>query len=335
MFSWSGVDKILNLGNLLMSNLATVESFREIGSAVNFMAYYSCMQTEQIPNISLSNGSFVGATSFFIAIVVSGMSYPFLVTVGITPYLSGIITAGIFIGVAGFRVLNQYERGVILTLGKYSGTKDPGLRWILIGIQKMTIVDLRTKVVDVPDQDCITKDNVSLNVNAVLYYMIDSAEKTVLEVENYSRAVSQLAQTTMRDVVGEVTLDDLLTQRDTISSRIKDIVDKVSDKWGIKVESVDLKHIELPENMKRTMGKEAEAERERRAVIIKAEGEKTAAENLSLAAKILSGSSGALHLRTLHSINDVSSDQSNTIIFTLPVEMLKAFQNISEKGEEK
>lgn len=275
-------------------------------------------------------GSFAGFLALTVAIIISVFLYPFLLVMGLDPYFSGVLTAGVFVVVAGLRILNQYERGVILTLGKYSGIKEPGLRWVLIGVQKMIIVDLRTKVVDVPDQDCITKDNVSLNVNAVLYYMISSAEKAVLEVESFDRAVSQLAQTTMRDVVGEVTLDDLLTQRDIISSRIKDIVDKVSDKWGINVESVDLKHIELPENMKRTMGKEAEAERERRAVIIKAEGERTAAENLSEAAKILSGSDGALHLRTLHSINDVSSDQSNTIIFAMPIEVLKAFQKISE-----
>ena len=276
-------------------------------------------------------GSFAGFLSLTVAVVVSVFLYPFLLVAGFDAYFAGVLTAGVFVVIAGVRILNQYERGVILTLGKFSGIKEPGLRWILVGVQKIIIVDLRTKVVDVPDQDCITKDNVSLNVNAVLYYMISSADKAVLEVESFDRAVSQLAQTTMRDVVGEVTLDDLLTQRDTISSRIKDIVDKVSDKWGINVESVDLKHIELPENMKRTMGKEAEAERERRAVIIKADGERTAAKNLSEAAQILSGSDGALHLRTLHSINDVSSDQSNTIIFAMPIEVLKAFQKIANK----
>ena len=194
----------------------------------------------------------------------------------------------------------------------------------------MIRVDLRVKVVDVPDQDCITKDNVSLNVNAVLYYSISSAEKAVLEIENFAWATSQLAQTTMRDIVGEITLDSLLTQREEISAKIKIIVDKASDEWGVKVQSVDLKHIELPDNMKRTIGKEAEAERERRAVIIKAEGEKIASQNLAQAAKVLSESAGALHLRTLHAINDVSSDQSNTIIFTLPIELLKAFQRIGQ-----
>jgi len=230
----------------------------------------------------------------------------------------------------GLRVINQYDRGVVLTLGRYTGTRNPGLTWIFIGIQRMIKIDLRVKVVDVPDQDCMTKDNVSVNVNAVLYYMISSAEKAILEVESFSIAVSQLAQTTMRDVVGEVTLDELLSKRDQISARIQEIVDKASDPWGVKVQSVDLKHIELPADMKRTMGKEAEAERERRAVIIKAEGEKVAAENLARAAKVLSLSPGSLHLRTLHSLNDLSSDQSNTVVFAIPLEVLRAFEGINK-----
>ena len=245
----------------------------------------------------------------------------------------GLIPAG-FVGfiLIGLRVINEYERGIVLTLGRYTGTRGPGLRWICIGIQQMTIVDTRVKVVDVPDQDCITKDNVSLNVNAVLYYSISSAEKSVLQIENFARATSQLAQTTMRDVVGEVTLDSLLTQRDEISAKIQVIVDKASDEWGVKVQSVDLKHVELPNDMKRTIAKEAEAERERRSVIIKAEGEKIAAQNLADAAKMLTQSEGSLHLRTLHALNDISSDKSNTIVFTLPMELLRTFQRITENG---
>lgn len=235
--------------------------------------------------------------------------------------------------IGGLRVINQYERAVILTLGKYTGTREPGLRWIFLGIQKLIMVDLRVKVVDVPDQDCMTKDNVSVNVNAVLYYLISNAEHAVLKVENFANAVSQLAQTTMRDVVGEATLDELLTNRDQISSRIQEIVDKASDPWGVKVQSVDLKHIELPSDMKRTMGKEAEAEREKRAVIIKADGEKIASENLAQAAKVLGQSSGALHLRTLHALNDLSSDKSNTVIFAVPLEILRAFERMGGNGK--
>ncbi|MBC8465360.1 MAG: slipin family protein [Parcubacteria group bacterium] len=246
-------------------------------------------------------------------------------------WIIGIIVAIFLLG--GLRVVNQYERGVMLTLGKYTGTKSPGLRWIFLGIQRMIKVDMRVKVVDVPNQDCMTKDNVSVNVNAVLYYLLNSAEKAVLEVEHFEYAVSQLAQTTMRDVVGEVTLDELLSSRDRVSNRIQEIVDKASDPWGIKVNSVDLKHIELPTDMKRTMSKEAEAERERRAVIIKAEGEKVASENLAEAARMLASSTGALHLRTLHSINDISSDQSNTVVFAVPLEILRAFEKMSGDRE--
>jgi len=177
----------------------------------------------------------------------------------------------------------------------------------------------------------MTRDNVSVNVSAVIYYQLSAADKAVLEVESFAYAVSQLAQTTMRDVVGAVTLDELLGQRDEISRRIQEIVDQVTDAWGVKVNSVDLKHIELPADMKRTMGKEAEAERERRAVIIQSEGEKIAAENLAHAAGTLATSPGALHLRTLHSINDLSSDQSNTVIFAIPLEILRAIEGFSKK----
>ena len=243
--------------------------------------------------------------------------------------LAAILTAFLLYGL---HIINQYENGVVLTFGKYTGMRQPGLRWVFPGVQQMTVIDMRIKVVDVPDQDCITKDNVSINVNAVLYFYIESAEKAVLQVENFARATSQLAQTTMRDVVGEVTLDELLTKRDEVSQRIQKIVDVASDKWGVKVQSVDLKHIELPADMKRTLAKEAEAERERRAVIIKAEGEKIASKNLAEAASILTASEGSLHLRTLHSLNDLSSDQSNTVIFAIPVEVLKAFQAVANKG---
>jgi len=231
----------------------------------------------------------------------------------------------------GLQVIDQYERGVVLTLGRYSGLKQPGLNWILLGFQRIIKVDIRIKVIDVPNQDCMTRDNVSVNVSAVIYYQLSAADKAVLEVENFAYAVSQLAQTTMRDVVGAVTLDELLGQRDEISRRIQEIVDQVTDDWGVKVNSVDLKHIELPADMKRTMGKEAEAERERRAVIIQSEGEKIAAENLSHAAGILAQSPGALHLRTLHSINDISSDQSNTVIFAIPLEVLRAVEGLAPK----
>jgi|TARA_Y100000034_G_C6896819_1_gene413655 regulator of protease activity HflC (stomatin/prohibitin superfamily) len=227
----------------------------------------------------------------------------------------------------GLRVVKEYQRGVKFTLGRYAGIMNPGLRIVWPVIQSWNRVDIRVKAVDVPDQDCITRDNVSLKVNAVLYYKISSSEKAILEVEEFDYAVSQLAQTTMRDVVGEVSLDELLSKRDSISRRIREIVDKATDPWGIKVESVELKHVELPEQLKRTIGKEAEAEREKRAVIIKAQGEVIASENMAKAAKTLSSAEGALHLRTLQSLNDLSSDQSNTVVLGLPLEILRSFEN--------
>ncbi len=232
---------------------------------------------------------------------------------------------------ASIKVVNEYQRGVKFTFGKYSGIMRPGWRLVIPIFQSWQRVDMRVKAIDVPEQDAITKDNVSLNVNAVLYYKVDDAKPAILEVEHFHYAVSQLAQTTMRDVVGEVTLDELLAKRDAISNRIQIIVDKATDPWGIKVKSVDLKHIELPKEMKRTIAKEAEAERERRAVIIKAEGEVKAATNMAKAAKMLSSSTGALHLRTLQSMNDISSDQSNTIVFAVPLEILKAFEGYKKK----
>ena len=231
---------------------------------------------------------------------------------------------------ASLRQINQYERGVLFTMGRYVKTKEPGWRIVWPIFQSMKKVDIRVKAVDVPDQEAITKDNISVKVNAVIYYKISDAAKAVIEVQDFYYAVSQLAQTTMRNAVGEVDLDKLLSSRDEVSERIKLVVDKASDPWGIKVESVELKDINLPEDMKRVIGKQAEAEREKRAVIIKAEGEVIAADNMAKAAAILSSSQGALHLRTLQTINDVSSDQSNTLVFAVPLEVLRAFEGVKK-----
>ncbi len=182
-----------------------------------------------------------------------------------------------------------------------------------------------------PNQEAITKDNISIRINAVIYYKINDAAKSIIEVENFYFAVSQLAQTTMRNAVGEVELDELLRNRDDVAAKIKVIVDKASDPWGVLVETVELKDIGLPEDMKRTMAKAAEAEREKRAVIITSEGEVAAAENMKKAAKTLSEAPGALHLRTLQSINDISSDKSNTTIWMVPVEALRALEAIAHK----
>lgn len=240
-----------------------------------------------------------------------------------------IVLVAVAILVAVLRQVNQYERGVKFTLGKFTSIAEPGWRLIIPVFQSMVKVDMRTKAVDVPDQKAITRDNISVTVNAVIYYKVADSGKAVIEVENFRYAISQLAQTTMRNIVGAVSLDELLAEREKISDRIRDIVDKTSDAWGIKVENVELKDVSLPADMERTIAKQAEAERERRAVIIKAEGEVASAENMAKAAAILASSTGALHLRTLQSINDISSDQSNTVVFAVPLEILRAFEKMS------
>lgn len=245
--------------------------------------------------------------------------------------ISFLLFIVIIIVLISIRQINQYQRGVKFTLGKYTSTISPGWRLVFPIIQTMKKVDIRVKAVDVPDQEAITKDNISARINAVIYYKVSDAAKATIEVENFYYAVSQLAQTTMRNVVGEMDLDELLSNRETASKKIKDIVDHLTDPWGIAVENVELKDITLPEDMKRTIAKQAEAERERRAVVIKAEGEIQAAENLKKAADMLSSSPGALHLRTLSTLNDLSSDQSNTVIFAIPVEVLRAFDAVSGK----
>lgn len=242
----------------------------------------------------------------------------------IAPWVLGLLLISI-------RQVNQYERGVKLTLGRFSGLVNPGWRLVFPVFQSMKKVDIRVKAVDVPDQEAITHDNVSCRINAVIYYKVVDAGKAILEVENFWNAVSQLAQTTMRNVVGQLSLDELLSQRDQASVRIRDIVEKDAASWGLDILNVELKDIKLPDDMVRTIGKQAEAERERRAVIISSEGEVAAAENLSKAAAILSANPAALHLRTLNSINDISSDQSNTVVFTLPLEILRAFEQMMKK----
>ncbi|MBU1199775.1 MAG: slipin family protein [Nanoarchaeota archaeon] len=246
-----------------------------------------------------------------------------------------VIGVIVLIILSSLKVVKEYERGVRFLLGKFSGVMKPGLRMILPVIHSWQRVDIRVKAVDVPDQECITKDNITVGINAVIYYKVSEAKKAVIEVEQFQWAVSQIAQTTMRNIVGEVELDQLLSERDEISKKIQLIVDKATDPWGIKVDNVDLKDITLPQEMKRVIGKQAEAEREKRAVIIKAQGEVMAASNMAKAANTLSAAPGALHLRTLQTINDLSSDQSNTIIFALPVEVLRAFEAVGMKLNKK
>lgn len=229
------------------------------------------------------------------------------------------------------RQIDQYERGVVFTMGKFKRIWMPGWHVIIPVFQSLKKVDIRVKAVDVPDQEAITKDNIPVRINAVIYYRINDAAKAINEVENYFNAVSQMAQTTMRNAVGEVKLDELLSNKQGVSESIQKVVDRVSDAWGVDVQSVELKDIILPENLKRTIAKVAEADRERQAVIIASEGEMAAAANVAKAAETLAKSPGALHLRTLQSINDISSDQSNTTIWMVPIEALRAIEAITQK----
>lgn len=244
--------------------------------------------------------------------------------------IGGII---LFILLCSVRQVTEYERGVKFTCGRFSKIMNPGWNIVIPIFQSYRKVDIRTKAVDVPEQDAITKDNVSIRINAVIYYKVFDASKAVIAVERYQYAVSQLAQTTMRNAVGAVSLDELLSEREKISTEICKVIDAATDPWGIKVENVELKDVKLPEEMQRVIAKVAEAEREKAAVITKAMGEKEAADNLASAATIMSSAPGALHLRTLATLNDLSSDQSNTIIFAIPIEVLSALQGKADAAK--
>lgn len=238
-----------------------------------------------------------------------------------------IIGVVVVILLASIKQIDEYERGVKFSRGKFSKIMNPGWNLVLPIFESYKKVDIRTKAVDVPEQEAITKDNVSVRINAVIYFKVFDASKAILAVENFRYAVSQLAQTTMRNAVGAVSLDELLSEREKISTEICNVIDEATDPWGIKVENVELKDISLPEEMKRVIAKAAEAEREKMAVITKAKGEVEASQNLAKAAEIMATTPGALHLRTLATLNDISSDQSNTIIFAVPIEVLRAFEN--------
>lgn len=229
------------------------------------------------------------------------------------------------------RQVNQYERGVKFMLGKFTKIAEPGWRLVLPIIQSMQKVDIRVRALDVPDQESLTKDNIPIRINAVIYFRVVDASRAVLAVENFLYATSQLAQTTMRNAVGEVTLDHLLSNKEEISNRIQQIVDKMTDEWGIDVQNVELKDIILPESLKRVIARAAEAEREKKAVIIASEGEVASAENLAKAAAMLAEAPGALHLRTLASINDISQSPSNTTVWMVPLEVLRAVEGLKEK----
>lgn len=254
--------------------------------------------------------------------------------------LGGIIFSWLFlmafaIIVSGLRIINQYERGVVLTLGKYTGTRHPGLTWILIGIQSMTKVDMRITTVDVPQQEVITKDNVPVGINAVVYFQVHSAEHAILNIKDFTLAVSQYAQAALRDVIGSIELDPLLSERDQIAEEIQSIVAKATAPWGVHVTDIKIQDIELPADMKRIMAKQAESERERRAAIIRAEGEASAAERLSQAANVLATTPGGMSMRTLQTIEKINPDPSKTVIFALPVDFFDTIKAVGQSFKDR
>lgn len=244
---------------------------------------------------------------------------------------TALIVVLVLVVVFGIRIVNQYERGIILTLGRFTGVRNPGLNVIIPIVQTMQKVDVRSTPIDVAKQEVITKDNVTVGVDAVVYLRVIDPAKAILETTNYVYATSQFAQAALRDVTGNVEMDDLLSKREQISQQIKEIVDRQTDQWGIDVENVKVQNIELPQDMKRAMAKQAEAERERRSNIINADGEKLAAQTLADAAQILASTPGAINLRTLNTIERISTEPSQKTMMLFPVELVDALRGISKK----
>ncbi|MCQ4256915.1 slipin family protein [Pseudomonas stutzeri] len=232
-----------------------------------------------------------------------------------------------------FRILREYERGVVFQLGRFWKVKGPGLILVIPGIQQMVKVDLRTLVLDVPTQDVISRDNVSVKVNAVVYYRVLDAEKAIIQVEDYHSATSQLAQTTLRAVLGKHDLDDMLAEREQLNNDIQQVLDAQTDAWGIKVANVEIKHVDLDESMIRAIARQAEAERERRAKVIHAEGELQASEKLMQAAEMLGRQQGAMQLRYMQTLSNIAGDKNSTIVFPLPMELLQGLGNLTKKSE--
>ena len=244
-----------------------------------------------------------------------------------------IIAIGVFVALlfAGIRVLQEYERGVVFRLGRYAGVKQAGLTWIIPGVDRLVKISLREIVMDVPSQEVITRDNVSVKVNAVLYFRVLHPEKSVISVENYLYGTSQLAQTTLRSVCGQAELDELLAERDQINRKLQEIIDQHTEAWGVKVRAVEVKQIDLPEEMKRAMAKQAEAEREKRAKLIHAEGEFSASQRLKDAAHVLSEEPAALQLRYLQTLTEIAAEKNSTIIFPVPIDFMRAMM---ERGKD-
>jgi regulator of protease activity HflC (stomatin/prohibitin superfamily) len=245
-----------------------------------------------------------------------------------------VIFVGLFVAlvVSGIRILNEYERGVIFRLGRFNGVKEAGFRWIIPMVDRMVKISLREIVMDIPTQEVITRDNVSVKVNAVLYFRVLHPEKAVIQVENYLYGTSQLAQTTLRSVCGQAELDELLAERDAVNRKLQEIIDLQTEPWGVKVRAVEVKMIDLPPDMQRAMARQAEAEREKRSKIIHAEGEFEAAQRLAEASRILASQPSALQLRYLQTLSEISTENASTVIFPLPLDLLRPFYELARKA---
>jgi regulator of protease activity HflC (stomatin/prohibitin superfamily) len=243
------------------------------------------------------------------------------------PYIGVLVAVAVvvFWFLSGIRIINEYEQGVVLRLGRFAGVRNAGLKWIIPVVDRMRIIDMRVTAEQVPPQDVITRDNVSVKVNAVIYFRVLQADRAFLQVTDFLFATSQFAQTTLRSVLGQVEMDDLLSQRDKINRQLQEIIDRHTEPWGVKVTAVEVKQVDLPEEMRRAMAKQAEAERERRSKIIAAEGELQASEKLSQAATVIATAPGALQLRYLQTLVEISAEKNSTIIFPLPIDLLKPF----------
>jgi regulator of protease activity HflC (stomatin/prohibitin superfamily) len=250
--------------------------------------------------------------------------------------LAALIAIGIpaVLIIMGIRVITEYERGVVFRFGRFTNVKQAGLRWIIPGVDRMVRISLREIVMDVPSQEVITRDNVSVKVNAVLYFRVLHPEKAVIQVENYLYGTSQLAQTTLRSVCGQQELDELLAERDQVNRKLQEIIDLQTEPWGVKVRAVEVKQIDLPQEMQRAMAKQAEAEREKRSKVIHAEGEAQAAQRLAEAAQVLQSQESALQLRYLQTMSEIATENNSTIIFPMPIDILKPFYKKSGDQEE-
>ena len=248
------------------------------------------------------------------------------------PYLIyGLIFLAVIIVLSSIRIINQYEKGLVFTLGKFTGIRVPGLNLVVPVIQRMVVVDMRVRTADIQKQQVMTKDNVPVDVNGVVFFKVDKVDDAIIKVQDYQYAISQYAQTALRDVIGGMTLDTVLVERQQIGEEIRKIVDKETGQWGLDMQVIKLQDIEVPDDLKRIMSRQAAAEREKRAVVIKSEGDRDAAKNLAAAAEIMGKSKGAMQLRTLQTLDGLGPTASNTVVMALPVEVMEMFQKLTKK----